>query len=268
MKRNDVTLHMDAQAPSSAQSGGRKVKVKIKRQDAPGKQGYWEEFELNVTNDMNVISVLEEIRRNPVNSSGKNTNAIVWDCSCLEEVCGACSMVINGRARQACSALVKDLGNEILLEPMDKFPIVRDLRVDRKRMFEALKRVEAWVPVDGYHDLGAGPRMSDADASERYDLSRCMTCGVCLQVCPQVNEGSDFIGAAAISQARLFNAHPVGESLKENRLEALMDKGGIMDCGKAQNCVKACPKEIPLTESIAEMYRQTTLKAVKDIFRK
>ncbi|MEZ6105506.1 MAG: 2Fe-2S iron-sulfur cluster-binding protein [Pirellulaceae bacterium] len=86
---------------------------------------------------------------------------MAWDCNCLEEVCGACTMVINGRVRQACSALVdrllKDRPGEIELRPMTKFPVVRDLVVDRGRMFRALQKVHAWVPVDGYYDMGAGP---------------------------------------------------------------------------------------------------------------
>lgn len=60
--------------------------------------------------------------------------------SCLEEVCGACSMVINGKARQACTALIDKLGDTITLEPMSTFPVIRDLMVDRQRMFESLKK--------------------------------------------------------------------------------------------------------------------------------
>ena len=58
---------------------------------------------------MNVISALMEIRRNPVNAEGEKTTPVTWDMNCLEEVCGACSMVINGRPRQSCSALVDQL---------------------------------------------------------------------------------------------------------------------------------------------------------------
>lgn len=58
---------------------------------------------------MNVISALMEIRRNPVNKKGEKTTAINWDMNCLEEVCGACSMVINGTPRQSCTALIDKL---------------------------------------------------------------------------------------------------------------------------------------------------------------
>ncbi|MFP3339883.1 4Fe-4S dicluster domain-containing protein, partial [Micrococcus sp. SIMBA_131] len=70
-----------------------------------------------------------------------------------------------------------------------------------------------------------------------YELSKCMTCGVCLEACPNVNSRSEFIGPAAVSQVRLFNAHPTGAMNKEERLEGLMGDGGLANCGNSQNCV-------------------------------
>jgi succinate dehydrogenase / fumarate reductase iron-sulfur subunit len=85
-----------------------------------------------------------------------------------------------------------------------------------------------------------------------------MTCGCCLEACPQINDRSDFIGAAAINQVRLFNLHPSGKMHAGERLDAIMGDGGIEDCGKAQNCAAVCPKEIPLVDSIADVGRQAT----------
>jgi succinate dehydrogenase / fumarate reductase iron-sulfur subunit len=95
-----------------------------------------------------------------------------------------------------------------------------------------------------------------------------MSCGCCLEVCPQVNERSDFMGPAVMSQVVLFNAHPTGKLNREERLAAVMEPGGIADCGKAQNCVRACPKDIPLTESLVRLARETTLFALKELLRK
>src|SRR5262249_46016301 len=162
---------------------------------------------------------------------------VVWEASCLEEVCGACSMIINGRVRQACAALVDQVapgGETITLEPMTKFPLVRDLIVDRSRMFEDLKRVKAWVHLDGSHELGPGPRQSQENQETAYPLSRCMTCGCCLEACPQINPRSDFIGPAALNQVRLFNLHPSGKMHAAERLEAVMGDDGGNGCGKGQ----------------------------------
>ena len=244
------------------------VHLRIRRQDGPGQPGYWHEFKVPYTPGMNLITCLEEIRKTPLTTAGQKVAPVVWDCSCLEEVCGACSMRVNGRPRQSCSALVEQFSQPITLQPMDKFPIVRDLIVDRQRMFDALRRVKAWVPVDGTYDLGPGPRQSAKDQLWMYVLSRCMTCGCCLDACPQVNPRSSFIGAAIISQVRLFNAHPTGRMHREERLAALLGPGGVTDCGNAQNCAEVCPKEIPLTQSISEMGKQTLSFAVGRFFAK
>ncbi|MBZ0253082.1 MAG: succinate dehydrogenase iron-sulfur subunit [Candidatus Methylomirabilis sp.] len=241
------------------------IHLKVRRQDAPDAPSRWEDFRLPYRPNMNVISCLQDIQANPVNAHGERTTPVTWECGCLEEVCGACSMVINGKARQSCTALVDQLEQPIVLEPFTKFPVVRDLIVDRSRMFETLKRVHAWIPIDGTYALGEGPRMAEHVRQRMYTLSTCMTCGCCLEVCPQVNERSEFIGAAAISQVRLFNSHPTGAMHAHERLDSLMEPGGIQDCGNAQNCVKACPKEIPLTESIADVGRQMTGYSVKKL---
>ena len=242
------------------------VQFVITRQDSPEAAPYDEKFEIPYRPNMNVISALMEIRRNPVNSAGKETTPINWDMNCLEEVCGACSMVINGKPRQSFTALVDQLEQPIRLEPMRTFPVVRYLHVDRKRMFDSLKKVKAWVPIDGTYDLGPGPRMPEKKRQWAYELSKCMKCGVCLEACPNVNSKSNFIGPAPLSQVRLFNAHPTGEMNKSERLESIMGDGGLANCGNSQNCVQSCPKGIPLTTSIAALNRDTAIQSFRNFF--
>src|SRR2546423_13275226 len=186
------------------------VLFRIRRQDSPESSPRWEEFELAWHSGMNVISSMMEIARNPVTRNGKPTTPITYDSNCLEEVGGSCAMLINGQARMACSALVENLEQPIRLEPLSKFPVIRDLAVDRSVLFENLKRVKAWVPVDGTYDLGSGPRVTMQEQEQAYPLSNCISCTICMEVCPQFNENTGFVGAAAISQVALFNAHPTG----------------------------------------------------------
>ncbi len=270
------------------------INVRVRRQDGPGKEPYWELHQINYEPELNVITVLQRIAKQATNSDGKKVTPVSWDCGCLEEVCGACTMQINGRVRQSCSALVDQLltekDDEIVLEPMSKFPVVRDLVVDRQRLFRALTRVEAWVPVDSYYDMGAGERQLREAQEQNYPLSQCMSCGCCLEACPQFTkieltqrEGESdeafeqrkaeafdegFVGPHAISQAMLFNNHPTGKALASERMDALTGPGGIQVCGNAQNCVAVCPKEIPLTTSIARASRAATVHVVKKWFEK
>ncbi|MDP1879503.1 MAG: succinate dehydrogenase iron-sulfur subunit [Parachlamydiaceae bacterium] len=236
----------------------------------PGHQ-YWEEFELKRMPFANVISSLMDIQKNPVNRKNEKVAPVVWESGCLEEVCGSCSMLINGKPRQACTALIEVIihetgSNIIRLAPFNKFPLVRDLIVDRSRMFEDLKKVHAWIDVDSSFSSESGPRISPEKQKLMYALSTCMTCGCCLEACPQINHKSKFIGPAAISQVRLFDSNPVGKTQKAVRLRPLMQEGGINDCGDAQNCVEVCPKRIPLTDSIADISRSVTMQALEDLF--
>ncbi len=242
------------------------VQLKIKRQDGPESPHYWEEFEVPGHEGMNVINALMDIQKNPVTKAGKKTRPVIWDSACLEEVCGACTMIVNGRVRQACAALIHTLKQPIVLEPLSKFPIIRDLWADRSKMFEVLKKVKAWNNIDGYYNLGPGPMFNEKDRMEAYVYSRCMTCGCCLEACPQYNSRSPFMGAHAMGQVVLFNSHPIGEMDKKERLDALMGMGGVAECGNAQNCVEVCPKEIPLTDAIAKVGWATTVRAVKRFF--
>jgi succinate dehydrogenase / fumarate reductase iron-sulfur subunit len=268
------------------------VNVRILRQDAPGKPPRWERFKLPYEPNLNVISVLQKIAAQAKTAEGKPTTPVAWDCNCLEEVCGACTMLVNGRTRQACSALVDRLldehPGEIELQPMTKFPVLRDLVVDRSRMFRTLEKLKSWIPVDDYSDRGPGPLESPQSQQRRYPLSECMTCGCCLEACPQYakidierlpGEGdadftarkeaaydNGFVGAAGISQVMYFNDHGTGKMNAGERLEALMGPGGIQVCGNAQNCVAVCPKDIPLTRSIARAGRATTVHWIKSWF--
>jgi succinate dehydrogenase / fumarate reductase iron-sulfur subunit len=232
---------------------------------------YWEEFSFPREPRANVISSLMQIQKHPVTREGEKTTPVAWEQGCLEEVCGSCSMLVNGRPRQSCTALIENCIQEtgssiITLAPFTKFPLIRDLYVDRTKMFEALKKVRAWVSVDSANDTESfGPPMAPEVQEALYVLSTCMTCGCCSESCPQVSDKSDFMGPAAMSQVRLFNSHPNGHFESPERLRATLEEDGIAGCGNAQNCVKVCPKKIPLTESIAYIGKHASKQAIRDI---
>ncbi len=236
----------------------------------PGHQ-YWEEFELPIIPRSNVISALMEIQKRPINRQGCKVEPVVWEGGCLEEVCGSCSMLVNGKPRQACTALIEPILREtrsdtITLAPFTKFPLVRDLFIDRSSMFENLKKVSAWIDVDSSYNKGPGPKISQQKQEIMYSLSTCMTCGCCVEACPQMNNKSKFVGPQIISQVRLFNDNPIGVLQKAKRLDPMLEEGGISDCGNAQNCQKVCPKDIPLLDSIAAISRDATLHALNKLF--
>jgi len=278
--------------PASQTMAANKFEVRILRQDHSDDPSYWQTFRLDREPGMNVTSILQRIAANPTTTSGAHVSPVAYDSNCLEEVCGSCTMLINGRVRQACSALVDQLlgdnSDRIELRPMSKFPVIRDLMVDRRRLFRALEKLHAWIPVDGYHNVGPGPRQSQDDQQRAYPLSKCMSCGCCLEACPQYarvvldqqpdetherfNQRQDaafdavFIGAHAMSQVVLMNSHPTGRITANQRLDALIAPGGIQNCGKAANCEAVCPQKIPLMTSWARAGRAATVHVITRFF--
>lgn len=270
----------------------KKFTVRIERQDHPSKAPYWQSFDIDYETGLNVTGVLQRISADPTTKEGLKVSPVAYESGCLEEVCGSCTMRINGQVRQACSALVDRLLDDdpagIELRPMSKFPVVRDLCVDRYRLFRALEKLQCWIPVDGYDDMGSGPKQTPAQQELNYPLSQCMSCGCCLDACPQYNEVAverhegeseeayrerrdeqydlHFIGAAAMSQAVLMNSNPTGKALATRRIEALIAAGGIQNCGKAGNCQAVCPKDIPLMHSWGRVNRAATIHAIKRFF--
>ena len=92
---------------------------------------------------------------------------------------------------------------------MTKFPVVRDLMVDRSRIFASLEKVKAWVPVDSYYDMGPGPRQSQEQQQMAYEYSKCMTCGCCLEACPAVLE-DELLRQPGETQEQFRRAAPRG----------------------------------------------------------
>lgn len=240
----------------------------IERQDGPDSKPYTEEFLVPYRPSLNVVAALMEIQKKPVTKDGKKTTPVVWECNCLEKVCGACMMVINGKARQACATLVDKVSQPIRLAPARTFPVIRDLQIDRSAMFESLKRIQGWIEIDGTWEVNTAPIQNPYTAATAYEIAHCMTCGCCLEACPNVGPQSDFIGPAPTVQAYLFNLNPLGSFNKEKRLNALMEKGGITSCGNSQNCVQACPKNIKLTTYLAQLNREVNKQALRNIFDK
>ena len=218
---------------------------------------------------MNVTSALMDIAANPVTRDGKQTTPVTYDSNCLEEVCGSCAMIINGKARMACSALIDHLDQPIKLEPFSKFPVVRDLAVDRS--------VHLREPEEG-QSLGARrwhlrprlrPALTAGGAGSLPIRSRAASPAAAAWKPARNSPKTPASSARPPSRRCACSTRiPPAQALKRERLAALMGDGGIQECGYAQNCVEICPKDIPLTTSIAEVGGQVMKQALLDLFRR
>ena len=237
--------------------------LKIKRQDDPEDLPYWELFEVELLPAMTVSQALGAIALNPVTAEGNPTTPVLWDCSCNEGICGSCTMLINGKARLACKVDVDEFDGPIKIEPLSKFPIIRDLRVDRGPMLEALKSHECWVALDDLEPAGVVP-LADPERQARLSAYMdCTLCGACSEACPQVNARSSFCGAFLFAHAARLNEHPIGAFGAPARLMSLSGRGGVGDCGRSENCDMVCPRGIRLAEAGSKLGWAATWHSLK-----
>ena len=212
----------------------------------PEKQ-YWEEFELELKPYFNITAALMDIQKNPINRKKEKVTPCRLGTGLprrsVRLMLDADQWAAAPRLHSVDPAILEATGsNTVTIAPMTKFPLVKDLVVNRDIMFENLKRIKGWIETDDALDRGFGPKISPKVQEAMYVLSTCMTCGCCSEACPQINSHSKFIGPAAISQVRLFNSHPVGKLVEGDRLRPMMEEGGVSDCGNAQNCRRGLPQ--------------------------
>ncbi len=214
-----------------------RVKIKIKRQQSPESEPYFQTFAWNCDESTTVATILREM-----NEAGDPENEIAWECSCLQKKCGACAMVINGSPRLACDTKIGELKSKsVVLEPLKKFPVVRDLIVDRRILRENLIALHNWLEREAV--------VNQKNTDLAYDASRCLQCGCCLEVCPNFTVDDSFFGAAAfVPASRILSELP-----KSKKYEILGEykKYIYSGCGKSLSCHDVCPAEIDVERKLS-----------------
>lgn len=210
-----------------------KVKIKI--------DGNYQIFDYEGDLNISVITLLERLGQ-----------PIEYSCSCLQGICGACAMVINSVPKLACKTFLNDErevveNNQITIEPLSKFPLVNDLKVDRSILFDAMKDCDLWLESDSKYD----PK----DLDFEYEMSLCLMCGCCTEVCPNYKLG-DFVGApVAVSASKLVSQESDKEHLK--KMKRNYKKRFFSHCVKSTSCEDVCPMGIPTQRAISKMNRKS-----------
>jgi len=206
------------------------MRIEIRRRKDPAGRPYIVSAEYDNTEEVTVAQALDDL-----NSGIYADDPVEWEHSCRQKKCGACAMLINGRPRLACDAWLKEFtGGVIRLEPLKKFPVVRDLKVDRSVMFDNLAKLGAWLA-----------ETASADSNGvAYDASRCLQCGCCLEVCPNFYAGGKFFGSAALAPASRLIAEAEGDD--EKRLYGAYNGHFYRGCGKSLACRDICPAGIDM----------------------
>jgi succinate dehydrogenase / fumarate reductase, iron-sulfur subunit len=188
---------------------------------------------------------------------------IAFDHDCREGICGACSMMINGRAHgpergtATCQLHMRKYqdGARITVEPWRaaSFPIIKDLVVDRSA-FDRVIAAGGYVSVNcgGAPDGNAIPISKDL-AEAAMDSAACIGCGACVAACK--NASAHLFMSAKISHLALL---PQGRLERRRRVVAMIEQAdaeGFGSCSNEGECEAVCPKDIPIS-NIARMTRE------------
>jgi succinate dehydrogenase / fumarate reductase iron-sulfur subunit len=150
----------------------------------------------------------------------------------------------------------------IILEPLEKFAVIKDLTVDRSRISRSLTRVNNWVETEEL--FGSNVVYNQDVQHEMYSYAKCINCGSCYDACPRTSKAeSRYIGPSAIAHVVTMNDHPLGKEISEKRLDSIMGNDGVSKCSKAMACEKVCPKKVLLVRSITRANRE----AIGKLFR-
>ena len=222
--------------------------VKIKRQSTPTSAPYWQSFSYNGPLHVTVSAVLDALNYTDdlFDTEGKPAPRIKWECSCMQAVCGGCAMVINNIPALACNTFVDKVAkDELILEPLSKFPVVADLIVDRSIIYESLNNAKAY--------LDSLPVSNKKEHEHQYSVAKCLKCGLCLEVCPNYHSGGMFYGAVFANESYLITSQS-SENPKElvNEYKTHFGAG----CSKALSCQTVCPAGIETITSIMKMNRK------------
>lgn len=226
------------------------IYIKIKRQDKFSDNSYYQIFEYDGDYSKTIADVLRDLNNNDElkDVEGQVTRKITWQCSCIEKKCGACAMRINGRPVLACSVFIRDLqlkDNTITIEPLRKFPVIEDLWVDRHIILEKIKKYKLFLENEAH--------IQKEKVEDLYDSSKCLMCGICLEVCPSYQRNGDFGGAVMMNAAfRIIN-----QTKDENEKKKLLKeyRETFADgCRKDFACSRVCPAGIDLNKILSSFY--------------
>lgn len=237
-----------------AQGEPMQVKLKIRRfNPETDKKRWWGHYQAEVEPTDRVLDALHYVKWNV-------DGTLAFRRSCAHGVCGSDAMLINGRNQLACKVLIKEVGANITIEPLLGLSVIKDLVVDMEPFFEQYRAVKPYLVNDD--PPPATERLQSIEERERFDdTTKCILCAACITSCPSFWARSDYLGPAAIVQAHRF-IFDSRDQASEERLQILAESNGVWRCRNIYNCTEACPREIQVTQAIAEVKREMMRRRV------
>ena len=219
----------------------RTVRVTIARTDAEAARA----FDVSLTQPAVVLDALL--------ASQRLDPSLGFRYSCRVAMCGTCALRVNGQPALACQRPITPETEELLLEPLAGFPVVRDLVVDTSPFWDAWRRVVPWFVPGGSRQALSGNDSSRAEVERGLD---CIGCGACWSACDVVTAHAGYLGPAALNRALTLVADE-RDGARTERLQIVSRQGGVTHCHSILGCTAACPKGLDPSASIRRLRRRS-----------
>ena len=192
-------------------------------------------------------------------------SSLTFRHSCRQAVCGSDALYVNGSQRLGCKTQLADLEDPVRVEPLPHQEVVKDLVVDMEHFYEQMHAVEPFFDPDELPDGELEEQRQSPENREEVKLStRCIWCGACMSSCNIAAGNNEYLGPAAINKAYRFAMDErEGEDRKQERLRIIEQEHGVWRCQTQFSCTEVCPKDIPLTEHIQELKRESVKNNLK-----
>ena len=217
----------------------------------------FEEYEVPCRKDWVVLDALNYIK-----DQLDGTLSYRW--SCRMGICGSCGMTVNGEPKLTCATFLTDYApGPVDVEPMENFPVIRDLIVEMTDFMQKLTRIKPWIVRDEERPLAEGEyRQTPDELSEYKQYSMCINCMLCYAACPVYGLDPEFVGPAAIALAQRYNLDSRDEGSDE-RFDLLSLHDGIWACTFVGECTKVCPKNVDPAGAIQRYKLDAALTSLK-----
>lgn len=184
---------------------------------------------------------------------------LTYRWSCRMGVCGSCGMMINGEPILTCATFLTNyLPGPIKIEPLDHFPVIKDLTIEMSDFVTKLKQVKPWIIREEELDVSEGEYIqTPAQLSEYKQYSMCINCMLCYAACPVYGLEPTFIGPAAIAMSQRYN-YDSRDQGSDEREKIISHEDGIWQCTFVGECSAVCPKKVDPAEAIQRYKVQST----------
>ena len=217
----------------------------------------YQRYEVPYREDWVVLDAL-----NHVKDQIDGTLSFRW--SCRMGVCGSCGMMVNGEPKLTCAAFLRDYYPEpIRIDPLNYFPVIRDLIINMDDFMNKLSEVKAWLIPKEEKPVSEGEyRQTPAELAHYKQFSMCINCMLCYAACPVYGQNSEFIGPAGLALAQRYNLDS-RDGAAEERHDAIFSDEGIWECTFVGDCTRVCPKDVDPAGAI----QQAKVTATNDFFK-